>query len=479
MFYRVLIAAMLCFSGIYLNAQRNIIGEIKLDSGAPFQIENYPIFLHSPSGYKDTTYTDAEGVFQFEITPDTSELYIIKTLGYCNGWTLYTDTANFNGTNLYHSLLEICHEDENIDCSAQFNLVRIDSTSFRFEPKTIFDGLIRYEWNFGDGVKNYTASPLHSYVQRGIYEVSLILKTPFGCTDTTEMEVLASDDSYVRGSISIDNYFLSDAYIWLIGFDYDQNTIIKIIYPDDNGKYGFWCEPNFGYLLKVIPDFDENNYSPRILPTYYKDAISWRNASVFEIQHEIRDLNITALTSDFIPHGFNTINGNLIFSKDIDQAPVNVFLLNKNMEAIDFATVTNGTFDFENLPADIYYILPEYVGKVSNPVKVIFNEDFDDPVSTQFIVTTTHINPIGINDTEYRTNFVDIYPVPVKNQITVNAKLPVEKINVRDCSGKVIYSLKGKFRAENIFNTSHWQAGVYILEVFFSDHSSENKVVVK
>ncbi len=479
MFYRPLIALIICLSATYTSAQRVVIGELRHIGGDEYQHEFYPIFLHSPNGYKDTAFTDTAGVFQFEIMPDTSELYIVKTLGYCNGWTLYSDTVNFNDSSVYHSVLEVCHIEEEQNCNAQFSLVRINSTSFQFQPKTLFDGLINYEWSFGDGQKNYTSTPMHSYLNQGIYRVSLIINTPLGCVDTTEMEVLASDDSYVRGSIHIDNHFLSDAFIWLIGFDYDQNTIIKVVYPDESGKYGFWCEPNYGYLLKVIPDFENNNYSPRILPTYYKDEISWRNASVLQIEHEIRDLNINALTSNFIPHGFNSIRGNLIFTKNINQNPVNVFLLNKNKEAIDFASVSNGTFKFDNLPSGIYYVLPEYVGKVSTPVKVVFDEDFDDPASTQFIVTTTHINPIGINETEYRKNYVDIYPVPFKNQITINAKLPVKQIKVSDCSGKTIYTLNGNSRTKNSFNTTNWQNGIFFIEVFFIDGSIENKVVVK
>ncbi|MFZ4058881.1 MAG: PKD domain-containing protein, partial [Ferruginibacter sp.] len=50
------------------------------------------------------------------------------------------------------------------------------------------DNVVSYLWNFGDGTTSSLATPTHSYNATGAYDVSLIVRTSSGCTDTMRWE---------------------------------------------------------------------------------------------------------------------------------------------------------------------------------------------------------------------------------------------------------------------------------------------------
>jgi gliding motility-associated-like protein len=47
-----------------------------------------------------------------------------------------------------------------------------------------FSSIIKYKWLFGDGGTDSVANPLHNYASPGVYDVTLIIQTLYGCTDT-------------------------------------------------------------------------------------------------------------------------------------------------------------------------------------------------------------------------------------------------------------------------------------------------------
>ncbi len=60
-----------------------------------------------------------------------------------------------------------------------------DNGSVNFIDSTTFnDPVISYSWSFGDGSISSQSNPVHQYLGTGLYDVSLIIQTQTGCTDT-------------------------------------------------------------------------------------------------------------------------------------------------------------------------------------------------------------------------------------------------------------------------------------------------------
>jgi gliding motility-associated-like protein len=56
-----------------------------------------------------------------------------------------------------------------------------DSTTFN-------DPVVSYNWNFGDGNTSTSQNPSHIYSSPGLFNVSLVVQTQFGCTDTMRID---------------------------------------------------------------------------------------------------------------------------------------------------------------------------------------------------------------------------------------------------------------------------------------------------
>ncbi|MEN8957397.1 MAG: PKD domain-containing protein, partial [Flavobacteriales bacterium] len=57
-------------------------------------------------------------------------------------------------------------------------------------------GAVSYIWYFGDGDSSVLSNPTHEYLDEGIYEVTLIAISPFGCNDTLRSNVEIKDELY-------------------------------------------------------------------------------------------------------------------------------------------------------------------------------------------------------------------------------------------------------------------------------------------
>ncbi|MES1220996.1 MAG: PKD domain-containing protein, partial [Bacteroidota bacterium] len=53
-----------------------------------------------------------------------------------------------------------------------------------FTNNSFGPGALSYQWNFGDGATSTDSSPLHTYTVKGLYDVSLVVISSTGCTDT-------------------------------------------------------------------------------------------------------------------------------------------------------------------------------------------------------------------------------------------------------------------------------------------------------
>ena len=442
-------------------------------------LQDHPVYLYDEDGFLDKTATDDTGRYFFELNSEKDLLYI-KTVGFCGFWDTYTDSVNLGKHTIFEIDFRICHNLAPIACDSKFTVRPESEYIFSFTPISQTNEFSTYEWHFGDGETSSDSKPEHRFDEQGVYNVSLIMQNPLGCIDTATKEVLVGPQSYVRGCIETNDNYLSNAFIWLIGFDSHQNSIVNTIVPDAQGKFHFWCESQTKYLLKLVPDFSISNYSPRLLPTYLGNAYYWQDAEVLNIGHEIKELVLVTLESDFIPHGFNEIHGYIHQEDDSIKLPMTVYLLDETQEPIDFARVKEGKFDFENLPSGSYFVLPESPGKVSYPYRVNFDGDFDPDVTTEFKVGTTQINPlVGLEDVTYNENELTLSPMPVKDVLHIRSKYSLHNIRIYDINGSLLKEICLHGRKNADIETSDIDKGTYLVRYVADNEISGGAVFLK
>lgn len=66
-------------------------------------------------------------------------------------------------------------------------------------------GYTSSEWDFGDGGSSFADSPSHTYTATGVYNVTLVVGTGAGCTDTITSSVMVWDIPEAAPTVSADN----------------------------------------------------------------------------------------------------------------------------------------------------------------------------------------------------------------------------------------------------------------------------------
>lgn len=460
MIFKILITSLTLLSHVALQGQLSINGTIT-DSNQN-QLINHPVFIKADQAIIDTVYTVKDGKYLWTTNNQDYEKIIIQTVGFCGEWETYSDTLQLSTLTNQENNFTICHQETNESCVANIAYENETNGLISFNADYRTKEYVNYFWDFGDGFTSTLSSPKHEFATEGVFTVKLIVTTPLGCKDTAYTEVLASEKSFIRGTLSIPENYLSNAYIWVIGFNSNQNTIIQTIYPNNTGQYQFFCEANSQYILKVVPNFIVQTF-PKVLPTYYGNTINWQDAAVIAIEHEIKNVDLATKVSYTYLHGFNTINGYFEYSVSPNGLPLNVLLLDKNENAIDHALVKDGRFNFDGLPRGTYYVKPECVGKISKATQIDFNEDFDVPKRIEYIVSTTKITPVGIYNTIVK-NKLSVYPNPFKETLNVEYNSAIKLIQIVDLNGKVIHEWNGLNLLKTTINTSSIPKGGYIIK---------------
>lgn len=107
-----------------------------------------------------------------------------------------------------------------------------------------------YSWDFGDGFSSTQENPTHTYpANTGIYTISLIVTSEYGCVDTTSIDVLIQEDLiyYIPNTFTPDGNELNNTFqpVFTSGFDpFDFNLLIynrwgETIFESKNVEIGW------------------------------------------------------------------------------------------------------------------------------------------------------------------------------------------------------------------------------------------------
>ena len=101
-------------------------------------------------------------------------------------------------------------------------------------------GIVKYEWNFGDGNKSNQPDILHVYRSVGIFTVSLTVTDVEGLTDTEELTIVVLENTTLTIGDMKSILFPNPAkeFIQISLIDVPENTIVREIHVNDlSGKF--------------------------------------------------------------------------------------------------------------------------------------------------------------------------------------------------------------------------------------------------
>jgi len=106
--------------------------------------------------------------------------------------------------------------------------------------------IVANTWNFGDGGSSTNQNPQHTFTSAGVFNVSLIVETNFGCTDTITQNV------YVFSPVSsTENIINCENYTWPVNnSNYSQSGIYNANFTTIHG-----CDSTHILNLTIHPSF--------------------------------------------------------------------------------------------------------------------------------------------------------------------------------------------------------------------------------
>ncbi|MFW5878087.1 MAG: PKD domain-containing protein [bacterium] len=124
----------------------------------------------------------------------------------------------------------------------------------------------KYVWDFGDGNHSTDINPIHTYMEPGNFNVSLLAVSPYGCTDEMMMDNILSEEEYF---IIFPNAFRPDNIGPADGTYNPSEPVTKVFFPQYKGvaEYQLSIYNKSGQLL-----FETNNISTG-WNGYYNDKL--------------------------------------------------------------------------------------------------------------------------------------------------------------------------------------------------------------
>lgn len=168
--------------------------------------------LFSPINFKDESSTDG-------IHSITKWIWNYGDNTIADTLTSAPFIHTYQKTGLFNVALKIIDNNNCYDTVANINTINITQPVANFsvaDTLSCMGSAIRfidssngvsllYTWDFGDGKRAHEPEPLHNYSFEGLYNVQLILKDKYGCTDT------ASKPQYIRVANPVADFLLPDS----------------------------------------------------------------------------------------------------------------------------------------------------------------------------------------------------------------------------------------------------------------------------
>ncbi len=296
---------------------------------------------------------------------------------------IYTDTGTFIPTLILQDTVIDAIYGDTIICSVNIpgnDTIRIFPTpaaDFNFttgcpytdiiftDASTIASGnIISYDWNFGDGTTGTGQTTIHQYAYGGNYNVTLIVTSDLGCTDTITKQVDIYYDPVVNFS----------------------NTIVCL---NDTTNFTDLTTTINSTIISWYWDFDDGNFSTIQNPSHFYNASGNYN------------VNLIIITSDSCSHDTTIV-------VHVNYLPIANFFVDSSVCA------NNNTYFYDSSinPPDgsVTFWYWDFGdggnSNIQNPVYIYTSEGI-------VVVTLTITTNTGCTDSKIDT--IQVYPSPIVN----------------------------------------------------------------
>lgn len=135
-------------------------------------------------------------------------------------------------------------------------------------------GASYYSWDFGENQGSHEINPMHSYQTSGEYNITLIVASEFGCTDTVSYKIFVADD----GIIIFPNAFTPNLNGSSEGFYTENDRSNDVFHPYHENVAEFHMEiySRWGVLLFESDDINigwDGYYKGSLMS---KDVYVWK-----------------------------------------------------------------------------------------------------------------------------------------------------------------------------------------------------------
>ena len=357
-------------------------------------------------------------------------------------------------------------------------------------------------WDFGDGNNSIFQNPIHTYINNGIYDVTLISSNFYGSDTITFLQYIEIDSTNLLVPVGYNPNTLS----YCCDYGISRVQLANINNPSFDGSVGYedfsclhqaYVEAGTNYALRIYTS-GNNPQDTRAWIDYNNDGVFSVNEKVMEKINEIDPVSIIQIpsnivtntpvrlriSSDEVGNGNGPLND--VYRGQVEDyaivvatcpEPANIVFGQITKTSVELSWDAGGTEDSWNIRyGPTGFGLFSGTGTTINNVFVnnFFVTNLNELTSYDFyiqsICTGNNSNWIGpfnattldiLNSAEPK---VSIYPNPNNKIFNVQSSLKIESIEILDIIGNTTKTLNPQFNLFQI-NIEDQSSGVYFLKL--------------
>ena len=475
-------------NGIFEPATEQIVSNLSSDSTnaivsiPPFAVPNTPLRLRIMS----------DASFSGQLDPCTNPVY-----GQAEDYTIHLAVNTSPPVSNFESNL-------NFSCDGVVEFTDL-STNVPYA----------WYWDFGDGNYSLFQNPVHTYINNGIYDVTLISSNAYGTDTITFPQYIEVDSTNLLSPVAYNPNTLS----YCCDYGISRVQIANINNPSLDGIVGYedfscleqaFVEAGTNYALRVFTS-GNNPQDTRAWIDYNNDGVFSANEKVMEKINEINPVSIIQIPSNIVVNTavrlrissdeVGNSNGPLndVYRGQVEDyaiivatcpEPSNIVFGQITKTSIELNWDAGGTEDSWNLRYG-----PEGFGVFSGlgtTIDNIFVNNFfvtglDELTSYDFYVqsictgnTSNWIGPFNettLNIKENLSNKVFIYPNPNDKIFNIQSSANMNTIEILDILGNSIQTIYTQSASIQI-NIKDKPSGIYFLKINFINDNSVIKRII-
>ncbi len=354
----------------------------------------------------------------------------------------------------------------------------------------------RWCWDFGDGGTSTQQNPAYTYPAAGYYTTYLIA---INCNsrDTASAGVAQGMSMYGTASYSLGPVTSGFAVLYLQQPIFISFDTVQVVPLDAFGNFIFNHVPQGNYLVQIFPD---TLAYPTLVPTYYGTHWLWDSAGV-HVHGCFGDTypNVTMVELTPSTPGIGYIQGFVIQETGFGRAqgdPVHGVVVKRGITGSSqiietTVTDTNGEYIFNNVGFGNYTIYVDIPGLHRDSVYDLIVDATTNQFPNLYYVADSsrvYIVPgIGIDDISTDPHQLNVFPNPVKENVTVGFTLNADakvQLDIYNVLGVKVQSLVDEHlqSGEHSFHfnpkNKDLKPGIYFISLTANRKTTTRRVIV-